>query len=71
MYESDTYLMILEEGQAMGTREAILILGEDRFGPPDESVKASLNNTTDLGRLKRIARRTHKASSWQDLLDAP
>ncbi len=63
MQESDTYLMILDEGQEKATREIILVLGEDRLGPPDESVKAGLNNITDLNRLKRIVRRTPKAAS--------
>jgi hypothetical protein len=26
----------------------VFALGEDRFGPPDESVKAALNSITDL-----------------------
>lgn len=69
MHESDTYLMILDEGQEKATREIILVLGEDRFGPPDESVKASLNHISDLNRLKRMARQTPKASSWQEILD--
>jgi hypothetical protein len=34
MQESDTYLMILDEGQQKATREGILVIGEDRFGPP-------------------------------------
>jgi hypothetical protein len=71
MQESDTYLMILDEGQEKGIREIILVQGEDRFGPPDESVKANLNNITDLNRLKRIARQTPKAASWQEILDTP
>jgi hypothetical protein len=71
MHESDTYLMILEEGEEKATRELILVQGEDRFGPPDESVKASLTNITDLHRLKRIARQTPKAASWQEILATP
>ena len=71
MYESDTYLMILEEGEEKGLRRMILAQGNDRFGPPDESVKASLNNITDLDRLERIGLQMHKARSWQELLDTP
>ena len=55
MDESDTYLAILDEGRAKGIRGAILLLGEDRLGPPDASVKAGLQNITDLDRPKRIA----------------
>jgi hypothetical protein len=71
MHESDTYLAILDEGQEKATRELILVQGEDRFGPPAESVKASLNAVTDLNRLKRMARLTPKAASWQEILDTP
>jgi hypothetical protein len=71
MQESDTYLMILDEGQEKCVREIILIQSEDRFGPLEESVKARLNKITDLDRLKRIARQTPKAASWQELLDTP
>jgi hypothetical protein len=71
MQESDTYLMILDEGQEKALRELILVLGEDRFGPPDEAVKSSVNNIADLNRLKRIARQTPKCSSWQEILETP
>jgi len=57
MEASDAYLMILDEGQESGFREIILLQGEDQFGPPNASVKAGLQNITDLDRLKRIARR--------------
>jgi hypothetical protein len=71
MQESDTYLMILDEGQEKAIRETILVLGEDRLGPPDETLKAGLNNITDLARLRRIVRHTPKAASWQEILDTP
>ncbi len=69
--ESDTYLMILDEGQEKAAREIILMLGEDRFGPPDDTVKAGLSNSTDLNRLKRTARQTPEVSGWQEVLDTP
>ena len=69
MQESDTYLAILDEGEERGLRKIILAQGEDRFGPPGEAVKASLQNITDLDRLRRIARQTPKAASWQEILD--
>jgi hypothetical protein len=71
MQESDTYLMILDEGQEKALREMILVQGEDRFGPPDESLKARLSSVSDLDHLKRIARQTPKAGSWQEILDTP
>jgi hypothetical protein len=71
MHESDTYLAILDEGQEKCVREIILVLGEDRFGPPDETAQNRLNNITDLPRLKRMARQTPKAASWQEVLETP
>ena len=71
MQESDTYLAIVDEGQEKCARDAILIVGEERLGPPTESVRAQLGTVTDLPRLKRIIRRTAKAASWQEIVDTP
>ena len=71
MQESDTYLMILDEGQEKATREDILLVGEERLGPPDESIRTQLNAITDLPRLKRMVRRAVKAADWQEILDTP
>jgi hypothetical protein len=71
MQESDTYLMILDEGREQATREDIFLFGEEKFGPPDESVKTQLNAVTDLERLKRMVRRAVKAASWQEILATP
>jgi len=69
MQESDTYLAILDEGQEKARREDILVVGEERLGTPDESVKNQLSNITDLDRLKRMHRRAVKAASWQEILE--
>ena len=71
MHESDTYLMILDEGQEKATRNDILAFGEERSGPPEESLVAQFNLVTDLDRLKRMIRRAAKAASWQEILDTP
>jgi hypothetical protein len=69
MEESDTYLMILDEGKERATRDAILIFGEARLGSPSESVLAQLNGITDLSRLKGMVRCAATAVSWQEILD--
>jgi hypothetical protein len=69
MQESDTYLMILDEGQEKFAKETILRFGEKRFGPADEAVKAQLNNVTDLERLRRMVWCCATAGSWQEVLD--
>jgi hypothetical protein len=71
MNESDTYLMILDEGRMKQAQEDILMYGEEKFGPPQEALKAQLNSITDLQRLERMIRRTVKAASWQEILDTP
>ena len=71
MQESDTYLMILDEGQEKATRAAILVVGEERFGSADEAVREQLANITDLERLRRMHRRAVKAATWQEILQTP
>jgi hypothetical protein len=71
MQESDTYLAILDEGQEKRARKDILIAGEERIGPPDESVKTALEGVTDLERLDRMFRRALKAASWQEIVETP
>jgi hypothetical protein len=71
MHESDTYLMILDEGQEKALRQVILVQGEDRFGTPDDVVKVALSNITDIDRLMRLARQTPHAESWDEILDTP
>lgn len=68
MQESDTYLMILEEGEEKARRESIIELGEARIGNCDESTRAELASVTDLGRLKRMFRRAMTAANWREIL---
>jgi hypothetical protein len=71
MQESDTYLAILDEGQEKAYKKAILLVGEERFSPAEELVKAQLSTITDLDRLERMICRSAKAASWQEILDTP
>jgi hypothetical protein len=71
MEESDTYLMILEQGEERHAKKAILLVGEKRPGPAGESVKARLGAITDLERLDRMLQQAVTAASWQEVLDTP
>jgi hypothetical protein len=71
MEESDTFLMILEQGEEKRAKRDILLFGEERLGPADESIKAELENVSDLERLDRMVRRTAKATAWREILDTP
>jgi hypothetical protein len=71
MEESDTYLMIIDQGQVKQAKKSVLLIGQKRLGPPEESLKAQLNGITDLDRLERIILQTVTAASWQEILDTP
>ncbi len=71
MHESDTYLMILEEGEEKYAKKALLGVGGKKLGPPDEDVKARLASITDLERLYRMLLQATTAASWQEILDTP
>jgi len=61
--------MILEEGKEKATREAILVLGDERLGSADDAVRAQLSEIHDLDRLKRMHRRAIKAATWQEIVE--
>jgi hypothetical protein len=69
MQESDTYLMILDEGKKQQVKKDILLVGAKRLGFPDESTKARLDGITDLERLNRMILQAVTAASWQEILD--
>jgi hypothetical protein len=71
MRDSDTYLAIIDEGREEEAKKAILLIGQERFGPADESITTRLNGVTDVDRLERMIRRAVKATAWQEILDAP
>lgn len=79
MKESVTYQAILEEGREAGeaagrldeARRILLLLGTDRFGPPDPQVRAELDRIDVLERLEQYGRRVLHATSWDDLLTEP
>ena len=48
MQESDTYPAIVDAGQKKALPEVILVPWENRLEPPDESIKADLNNFLHL-----------------------
>lgn len=71
MQESDTYLMILDEGKEEGAREVVLFVGEKRLGRAPDAVQDELKKITDLSRLKRMAFAAHDAPSWQEIVETP
>ena len=55
-------------GMAKGRREAITIVGEKRFGPPDARTRQTLESINDLDRLRQMTERLLDVESWQELL---
>jgi hypothetical protein len=77
MQESTTYQAILREGRNEGLVEGrvseaqrlLVLLGEARFGVPNESTRTAI----DLERLESMSGRTldTNISDWEGLLDTP
>jgi hypothetical protein len=71
MEESDTYLAIIDEGQAKANRKTILRIGEKRLGVAGDAVKAQLLNITDVERLERMINSAMEAANWEEILQTP
>jgi hypothetical protein len=85
MHESPTYQAILKKGLIEGRNEGLiegrlsearrllLMLGEDRFGEPDEPIRGAVEAILDAERLERMTRRVYDANvpDWGGLLDTP
>jgi predicted transposase YdaD len=76
MRESVTYQAILEEvreegreeGRIVEARAMVMLIGEQRFGPPSSAATRTLAAIDDAARLESLARRLIAATSWDDLL---
>ncbi|HLK59698.1 MAG TPA: DUF4351 domain-containing protein [Chthonomonadaceae bacterium] len=72
MKESDTYMAILEEGEAKGEikgeRNLLLLLGRKRLGEPDAAMLAALEAITSPKRLEQLGERLLDVESWAELL---
>jgi hypothetical protein len=72
MKESSTYQAILEEGRGEGAiaeaRKLLRSFGDDKFGPPDARIAASVRGIDDLARLEELCDRLKTAKSWPELL---
>ncbi len=78
MQESTTYQAILKQGLDKGLIEGrvseaqrlLLMLGETRFGEPDEAIRRSVESILDLELPERVTRRIldPKVQDWNGLL---
>jgi hypothetical protein len=60
-----------ERAEMRALREVLRNLGEQRFGPPGETVSAALQQLEDPQRLKRMTQRILQVNSWDELLATP
>ncbi len=75
--ESSVYQDIFGKGEATGEakgqikadRAALLRQGRKKFGPPSETVEATINTLTDLDRLNALLDRILDVSTWDELLE--
>jgi hypothetical protein len=56
------------EGRVEEARELLLTLGAQRFGAPDERIRAALDAIGDHDRLHALVTRLLDAASWDELL---
>jgi hypothetical protein len=65
---SVTYQAIVQRGKVQVAREWLLYLGQERFGAPEEAVRAMLNAIADPEPLEEMKKRLLHVDSWQELL---
>ena len=77
MRESTTYQAILTEGRNEGrvgeAQRMLLMLGETRFGEPDEANRGAVKAILDVERLERMTKRVLDTNiqDWNGLLGTP
>lgn len=68
MHVSDTYQMILEEGEARHARNVLLRLAGRHLGAADGETVAAIEAIDDIGVLDTLIDQSVTATSWDDLL---
>ena len=68
---SSTYQAIVRRGRVEGARHFLLLVGSDKFGPPDPATLAALEAIDDMSRLEQLGIQLMSATSWQELLPTP
>ena len=58
----------VREGEIIGARRILIILGRIHLGRPDKATRAAIEAIDDLRRLERLCHRVQAVSSWAELL---
>jgi hypothetical protein len=70
MEESATYRAIVHRARVEEARSLVLLVGEKKFGPADDAVRAVIENMADLDKLEQLGVCLMTTESWQELLPA-
>jgi hypothetical protein len=73
MKESTTYQAILREGRVSEAQRLLVLMGEIRFGSPDERIVGKIEAIRDVEHLESLSRRLVDTSvhDWRKLLGTP
>lgn len=58
----------LDLGEQREAKKFLLLMGESRFGPPNQKVRKALDRITDVPRLEALGLRLLQVGSWEELL---
>ena len=73
MKESTTYQVILREGRVSEEQRLLVLMGEIRFGSPDERIQGTIEAIHDVEHLESLSRRVVDTNvhDWDELLRTP
>ena len=78
MEDSVTYQAIMRKGEVKGRQEGrieeaqamLLLVGEKRFGAPDEATRARIEALTTREEIENLVSRLFEVESWSELFSA-
>jgi hypothetical protein len=71
MKESSTYQAIVAEGMVQEARKALLLVGKELLGEPDQATVAAITAIADVQQLEELLPRVAHVRTWRELLGQP
>jgi hypothetical protein len=71
MEESTTYQLILWKGRLAEARRFLILIGQEKLGPPSETDMATIYGLEDLDQLEQMGKRLLRVDNWKQLLATP
>ncbi|HTU17678.1 MAG TPA: hypothetical protein VMG10_06400 [Gemmataceae bacterium] len=69
--DSSTYWTIFDEGRIEEAQRSILLVGQQKFGLPSDTIVATIKGINNLEHLERLIDRILTICSWDELLATP